>query len=206
MRPANRRHRPDLRAPRHRRPPARLRRRGRERHRRHLHLQPLPVRARLGGPPARTSAATTCTTACASWRSTRTTRAIKPADSFENMKKRLAENAWPFPYLHDESQKVAKAYGAKTTPDVFVFNADNRLVYRGAPDGDYEDDVQSTQSGCASDRRGAGRVNAAARPRPDRSAAASSGRQCSARSQRTRRPRSLKRRRIARVAGDLFSV
>ena len=68
---------------------------------------------------------------------------IKPADSFENMKIRHEENNWPFPYLHDEKQKVAKAYGALTTPDVFVFNSDNKLVYRGAPDSDYEDDVQA---------------------------------------------------------------
>lgn len=67
----------------------------------------------------------------------------KPADSFEKMKERHEANSWPFPYLRDDSQEVAKAYGAKTTPDVFVFNADNRLVYRGAPDSDYEDDVQN---------------------------------------------------------------
>jgi peroxiredoxin len=67
----------------------------------------------------------------------------KPGDSFDAMKVRLAENPWPFPYLRDETQKVAKAYGALTTPDVFVFNADNELVYRGAPDSDYEDDVQN---------------------------------------------------------------
>lgn len=69
----------------------------------------------------------------------------KPADSFENMKARLAENPWPFPYLRDESQEVARAYGALTTPDVYVFNADGELVYRGAPDADYEDDAQNAR-------------------------------------------------------------
>lgn len=63
---------------------------------------------------------------------------IKPADSFENMKARVADSPWPIPYLRDESQQVAAAFGAKTTPDVFVFDAGDRLVYRGAPDEDYE--------------------------------------------------------------------
>jgi peroxiredoxin len=69
----------------------------------------------------------------------------KPADSFENMKARLAENPWPFPYLRDESQEVARAYGALTTPDVFVFDADDKLVYRGAPDADYDDPALNAQ-------------------------------------------------------------
>lgn len=68
---------------------------------------------------------------------------VKPADSFESMKARLAENPWPFPYLRDESQEVARAYGALTTPDVFIFNADEELVYRGAPDADYDDESQN---------------------------------------------------------------
>lgn len=70
---------------------------------------------------------------------------LKPADSFDAMKQRVAENPWPFPYLRDESQDVASRYGALTTPDVFVFNADNELIYRGAPDGDYEDDSQDAR-------------------------------------------------------------
>lgn len=67
----------------------------------------------------------------------------KPADSFENMKLRIAQSPWPFAYLRDESQGVAGAYGALTTPDLFVFDADRRLVYRGAPDADYEDPSQN---------------------------------------------------------------
>lgn len=70
---------------------------------------------------------------------------IKPADSFDEMKKRVAENPWPFPYLRDETQEVAAAYGAKTTPDVFVFDADDRLAYRGAPDSDYENSALNAQ-------------------------------------------------------------
>jgi len=63
-----------------------------------------------------------------------------PADSPEAMRERLRdEGAWPGPYLHDESQEVARAYGARTTPDVFVLDGEGRLRYRGAPDGDHRD-------------------------------------------------------------------
>lgn len=68
---------------------------------------------------------------------------LKPKDSFEAMKERVAESPWPFPYLRDESQQVAAAYGALTTPDLFVFDADDRLVYRGAPDADYENEGEN---------------------------------------------------------------
>jgi peroxiredoxin len=62
-----------------------------------------------------------------------------PRDSFEAMKRRVAEEPWPVPYLHDSTQEVARAYGAKTTPDVFVLDSQRRLRYRGAPDPDYDD-------------------------------------------------------------------
>jgi peroxiredoxin len=63
-----------------------------------------------------------------------------PRDSFEAMKKRVAaDSGWPAPYLRDEDQSVARAYGAKTTPDVFVVGRDGTLAYRGAPDTDYQD-------------------------------------------------------------------
>ncbi len=57
-----------------------------------------------------------------------------PADSFENMKKLAEERGFPFPYLHDESQEVARAYDAVCTPDFFGFNADMELQYRGRLD------------------------------------------------------------------------
>ncbi|QJD29748.1 thioredoxin family protein [Methylococcus geothermalis] len=57
-----------------------------------------------------------------------------PEDSFENMKKVAAELAYPFPYLLDETQAVAKAYGAVCTPDFFGYNADLELQYRGRLD------------------------------------------------------------------------
>jgi hypothetical protein len=66
-----------------------------------------------------------------------------PADSFDAMKERVeSEGPWPAPYLRDESQEVARAYDAKTTPDVFVLDSQRRLRYRGAPDADYQDPSQ----------------------------------------------------------------
>lgn len=56
------------------------------------------------------------------------------SDSFENMKRFAEANAFPFPYLHDESQAVARAYDAVCTPDFFGLNADGTIVYRGRLD------------------------------------------------------------------------
>ena len=57
-----------------------------------------------------------------------------PADSFEAMAERAADKDYPFAYLFDGTQEVAKAYGAVCTPDVFVFDGDQRLAYRGRID------------------------------------------------------------------------
>ena len=65
-----------------------------------------------------------------------------PADSYEAMQRRVAEEDWPLPYLHDAGQEVARTFGARTTPDVFVLDSDRRLRYRGAPDADYTDPSQ----------------------------------------------------------------
>jgi peroxiredoxin len=66
-----------------------------------------------------------------------------PRDSFDAMKQRVeADGGWPYPYLRDESQEVARAYDAKTTPDVFVLDAQGVLRYRGAPDADHRDEGQ----------------------------------------------------------------
>jgi len=63
-----------------------------------------------------------------------------PRDSFDAMRERVTgDGGWPMPYLRDESQEVARAYGAKTTPDCFVIDAQGRIAYRGAPDADYQD-------------------------------------------------------------------
>jgi peroxiredoxin len=67
-----------------------------------------------------------------------------PEDSWDNMVKLARDKAFPFPYVLDETQAVAKAYGAVCTPDFFGFNARLELQYRGrldesrketAPDG-----------------------------------------------------------------------
>ena len=57
-----------------------------------------------------------------------------PADSFANMARLASEHRFTFPYLHDENQAVAKAYGAVCTPDFFGFNASLALQYRGRLD------------------------------------------------------------------------
>jgi len=66
-----------------------------------------------------------------------------PRDSFEAMRRRVEEDGgWPVPYLRDDDQSIATAFGAKTTPDVFVVARDGTLAYRGAPDADYQDPAQ----------------------------------------------------------------
>jgi hypothetical protein len=66
-----------------------------------------------------------------------------PADSFGSMAERVeSEGGWPHPYLHDDTQEVARAWGAQRTPDVFVLDEQLRLRYRGAPDADYDDPSQ----------------------------------------------------------------
>jgi peroxiredoxin len=57
-----------------------------------------------------------------------------PDDSFANMKVFAAQNHVPFPYLYDETQEVARAFGAVCTPDFFGFNAKLELQYRGRLD------------------------------------------------------------------------
>jgi peroxiredoxin len=57
-----------------------------------------------------------------------------PEDSFDNMRALAQQMKFPFPYLFDESQAVAKAYGAICTPDFFGYNADLGLQFRGRID------------------------------------------------------------------------
>ena len=64
-------------------------------------------------------------------------------DSFEHMVKR-AEKGMPYPYLFDESQSIAKAYGAKRTPEFFLFDGNRDLVYRGRMDDSPKDPSQVT--------------------------------------------------------------
>ena len=55
-------------------------------------------------------------------------------DSPDNMKAHAADEGYPFPYLYDESQAVAKAYDAACTPDFYIFDGDMKLAYRGRLD------------------------------------------------------------------------
>jgi peroxiredoxin len=57
-----------------------------------------------------------------------------PEDGFDRMKAFAAQHGFGFPYLYDESQAVARAYGALCTPDFFGFDAQRRLAYRGRLD------------------------------------------------------------------------
>jgi len=57
-----------------------------------------------------------------------------PEDSFENMKRVAAQLRYPFPYVLDETQETARAYGAACTPDFFGYSAALELQYRGRLD------------------------------------------------------------------------
>lgn len=60
--------------------------------------------------------------------------AAYPADAFPEMARLAEERAFPFPYLYDETQEIARAYGAVCTPDFFGFNDALELQYRGRLD------------------------------------------------------------------------
>jgi peroxiredoxin len=57
-----------------------------------------------------------------------------PADAPERMREARQAWGWTFPYLYDETQQAAHAYRAACTPDIFLFDGDRRLVYRGQID------------------------------------------------------------------------
>jgi len=63
-----------------------------------------------------------------------------PDDSFEGMQQLHKQLDLPFPYLHDEDQSVIKQLGATRTPEVFLFNQQRELVYRGAIDDNWENE------------------------------------------------------------------
>ncbi len=62
-----------------------------------------------------------------------------PDDSFDAMKQRAQDEGFNFRYLHDESQEIARAYGAERTPHVYLLDSDGILRFRGAIDDNYED-------------------------------------------------------------------
>lgn len=57
-----------------------------------------------------------------------------PEDAPERMKEEAVKHGYPFPYLYDETQEIARAYQAACTPDFFIFDGDRKLVYRGQLD------------------------------------------------------------------------
>jgi len=57
-----------------------------------------------------------------------------PEDSFERMVNRAKDKGFTFPYLRDESQQVAKSYGAERTPEVFLLDSNGTVVYHGRID------------------------------------------------------------------------
>jgi len=61
-------------------------------------------------------------------------------DSLANMKIRATEKKFPFPYLYDEPQKTARAYGAVCTPHIFVFDEKRSLIYEGRIDDNWKDE------------------------------------------------------------------
>lgn len=65
-------------------------------------------------------------------------------DSLPQMKAKAQEKSFPFPYLYDESQQIAKDYGATRTPEFFVLDRDRKIVYMGALD-DNTDAAQVTK-------------------------------------------------------------
>lgn len=62
-----------------------------------------------------------------------------PDDSFPKMKERAREKHFNFLYLYDETQKLARAYGAERTPEVFLFDKSGTLRYHGMIDDNYDD-------------------------------------------------------------------
>jgi peroxiredoxin len=64
--------------------------------------------------------------------------AAYPTDSFESMVARARDKHYPFPYLRDESQQVAHAYGALVTPHPMLFDGDRRLLFQGRIDDSHD--------------------------------------------------------------------
>ena len=72
--------------------------------------------------------------------------ATHPADGFDQMVERARQRKFNFDYLRDESQDVARAYGAQRTPEVFVFDAERRLRYHGGIDDSWDNESGVTKT------------------------------------------------------------
>ncbi|MCB0319001.1 MAG: thioredoxin family protein [Bdellovibrionales bacterium] len=69
-----------------------------------------------------------------------------PDDSFDKMKEKSEALGLPYPYLHDESQEVAKSFDAACTPELYLFNKDSNLVWHGKPNNNPRDPSQATEN------------------------------------------------------------
>ena len=109
-----------------------------------------------------------------------------PEDSFENMQAFARAHALPFPYLHDDDQAVAHAYGAVCTPDFFGYDAERRLKYHGRLDeGRTRPPPASSWRRCVPMRR---QVSARADQRPSPAARSSGSRDSDVDQRGTARP------------------
>jgi peroxiredoxin len=68
-----------------------------------------------------------------------------PEDSFDNMKKRAGEKGFVFPYLRDDTQEITKAYDAVCTPDIYLYDKNRILKYRGRIDDSWKDESKVTK-------------------------------------------------------------
>ena len=68
-----------------------------------------------------------------------------PDDAFDKLRDRWRDKAYGFPYLYDEAQDVARAFGAVCTPDIFVYGRDRKLAYRGRIDDSWKDENKVTR-------------------------------------------------------------
>jgi len=68
-----------------------------------------------------------------------------PEDSFEAMQEWATERGINFPYLHDESQAVARSYQAQCTPDIYVFDQAKKLAYHGRIDDNWQEESEVTK-------------------------------------------------------------
>ena len=68
-----------------------------------------------------------------------------PEDNFQSMARRAQEKRYPFPYLQDETQEVARAYGALVTPQPMLFDSQRRLLFQGRIDNDHQHPERVTE-------------------------------------------------------------
>ena len=68
-----------------------------------------------------------------------------PDDAFDKLAERWRGKEYRFPYLHDDSQAVARAFGAVCTPDIYVYDRDRKLAYRGRIDDSWKEPAKVTR-------------------------------------------------------------